>query len=439
MSARRAGFALIALGALGLVGPARAVADPVGKTPAPTPEARREGVRRAFAWLADHVSRLPDVQGTPQKPFTTAVAGLDFLAGTGPTGIPDGVERARRCRDTVIAWIDVVERRSKDVDALPTQFGAFDSAHLVQTTWVLGMACVFLSEGRARGAFGAESTAAIRRAVALLLDVQDANGGFGHHKMRATDAHGERPAPAGPPPRRGRALEDDGYPATLISCTNVAALGLAIAKGGVGRADPALDAGLDRLVVHYQNAQLANGNFPYDTSQRSADLDRTGVGRTAGALAALYAIGVSRGDAWIAKSERFLDGGLAEVTEGHGSPALNVFLGEIAARERSPDAAAAYEAHYVPRILAKQAADGSLDCVCEGKVFGVTCDSPTAGVFDGMTPGVPMMEDGQRAYVTALLLLPLLFDAPDRLRVLPPGKALPADPTVTLHEPTPAK
>jgi hypothetical protein len=59
---------------------------------------------------------------------------------------------------------------------------------------------------------------------------------------------------------------------------------------------------------------------------------------------------------------------------------------------------------YEPRIVAAQEASGVLRCVCEGKAFGVTCDSKSP------FGGIAVFADQQAAYTTALHAFVLLLD-----------------------------
>ncbi|MFO0932147.1 MAG: hypothetical protein U1E39_05505 [Planctomycetota bacterium] len=417
------------LGCVGAAGPALRTGA-AAPTAAPTPAVRRAAAAKALASLARGVPRLPEASGTPRTPFTRCIAGLDFLLAAGPTATGADVERARRCRDDVLAWIDATAARVADLDARPARPGLFSSDKLIQTTWVLGAACLFLAEGKARGAFGAEAVAGVRRAAALLVDVQARDGGFGHHALAPTGASGRRPPGLAVPDVPGLA-----YPMTLISCTNVAALGLATARPYVtGKATAPFEAAVAAVMAHLDAARLDNGNMPYDAGQRSAGADRTGAGRVAGSIAALRMLGGSpaRG---LRTSEAYLDAHLADVAEGHGSPALNVFLGALAARLRGGAAVAAWEAEMLPRILARQRDDGSLACVCTQAAFGVTCDSGDPGALTTVSP----TDEAQRTYVTALLLFPLLLDADDRLRVLRPGKGAAAGPERAAPATTPSE
>ena len=98
----------------------------------------------------------------------------------------------------------------------------------------------------------------------------------------------------------------------------------------------------------------------------------------------------------------------------------------MAARMRGEAAQKEFERRFLPRIMERAREDGSLDCICEGKAFGVTCDSPDHGMLAGMG-GV--FAEGQKAYVTALLLFPLLLDRKDAPRMLhPPAGSAPAAP-----------
>jgi len=61
------------------------------------------------------------------------------------------------------------------------------------------------------------------------------------------------------------------------------------------------------------------------------------------------------------------------------------------------------------RIVKAQTGDGGLECICEQKAFGVTCDTKRA--FAGF------LGQGQRTYTTALHTFVLLLDR-DNLKSL---------------------
>lgn len=410
--------------ALALLVPALRAGRPVLAAPEAPAAHRKAAAEKALAWLVANAFRVPDASGTPRKPFTLAITGLDLLLARGRTVAAGSDDDLRRVRAALLAYLDEVERRSRDRASLPTAHGVADSERLVQYTWVLGASALFFGEAAARGLQRSEAEGALRRIHALLAEAQDANGGWGHGRIAGPvdGARGRSGLPA--PPVAG------GYPSTLVSATNVVALGLALARP---RGGPGWDATLARARQHLLDAQLTNGNFPYDTSQRSAHLDATGAGRTAGALAALLALGVAPTEGAVRRAGSFLDERLPDVPEGHGSPALNVFLAAVAARLRGDEAVKAFDRVLLPRLLARQDADGALDCLCEGRGFGVTCDSATGGLHAG---GAAPFAAGQRAYVTALHLFALLLDGPERLEFLRPRPrhapaAAPPAPVVT--------
>jgi hypothetical protein len=418
---RRSALALALVGAL--AAPATSMDPPKDRV---DPKARAAARDRALRWLSDHVLSLPDVQGTPRKPFTVAIAGLDFLMASGTGSGRGSLERIRGCRDAVVRWLGEAERRVEDPAELPDAHGVADSRRLVQYTWPSAAAVLFFAECQARDVLRSETRGPLERAARLLANAQDPNGGWGHGRISGRSRGGDALLPSMP----GR------YPSTLVSATNMAATALGLARPYL---PDSLGPTLRKASEHYPRAILRSGNFPYDVSQRSADFDTTGVGRTAGAIAAMLALGTPPTAEPVRRAGAFLDERLALLAEGHGSPAMNVFFGALQARLRGPKSVEAFEERVLPRVLGAQAADGWLDCVCERKGFGVTCDSPSHGLL--AAAGVPAFERTQQAYVTALHLFALLLDDRDRLRVLvPASKApLPRAPEVTPSEPAPRK
>ncbi len=184
----------------------------------------------AFGSTIVAVFAVPDASGSPRKPFTLAIAGLDFLLASGTTDDRVAGNRIRRCRDGLLAYVAEVERRSRDARELPSGHGVADSTKLCQYTWVLGAAALFFAEARARGLFRAEADRAFASITALLAEAEDENGGFGHGRIAPPGTEpapgAKRPfAPLPPLPRLGA-----GYPSTLVSSTNVVALGLGLAR-----------------------------------------------------------------------------------------------------------------------------------------------------------------------------------------------------------------
>ncbi len=341
--------------------------------------------RRAVSWLEREVPKLVDSEGTPRKPFTCAVTGLVYLLDGGTRTGPD---RLRGIREYLLRWIDALEKRLKDPDALPDAHGVADSRKVCQYTWPLAASALFFGELELRGIEARQAHATVERILDLLVDAQESNGGWGHGRIRKGAA-----APAG-------FAGLGGYPSTLLASSNcvAVALGLCGAIEGHGRAEP-----IQRAREYYRAARLPNGSFPYDPSQRQSGFSETNVGRTAGALFAWHALGMERDDAFKG-SARYLMENLRLVAEGHGSPCLNVFMGALACRMLGAEEWKRFKAMHEPRIVAAQEEDGALSCVCEGKAFGVTCDSKSP------FGGIAVFADQQAAYTTALHAFVLLLD-----------------------------
>jgi hypothetical protein len=299
-----------------------------------------------------------------------------------------------------------VERRAADPAELPEVHGLADSRKLVQYVWPVALHGWLLAELVEREVDAAPARAELARVAKLLEEAQAEDGGWGHGRI-ATPAQANRAEP----PAGGLPLA--GYPATLVAPTNCAAAAIGFLDAALRRRDS--DAA-KRAAAHYRKCVLANGNFPYDIRQRSADRDLAGVGRTAGALVAMHALGIPREDPTFTRAADFLRQHWDVVGEGHGSPVLNLVFGALAAHLLGPDAKRAFDDAWLPAVLAKQAADGALDCACTKRLFGSTCDSPAE---KGL--GLEVFAQGQRAYVTALTTFVLLLDRV-RPRVLEPGK-----------------
>lgn len=359
----------------------------------------RDAIRKGIAYLDGALFALPDASGTPRKPFTFAVAGLVHLMH-GETRSP-APSPVARIRDYLVRWTKETVERLGDPRSLPPQHGLASSEYLVQYSWPFAMAGWFFAELELRRIATPDSRRALDAIVAELGRAQDPNGGWGHGRV----ATGATPS---------------GYPSTLLASSNVVGITLGILDA-MGRGVP--EATLRRAKEYFRAARLDNGSFPYDPSQRQSGLAETNVGRTAGALAAWQLLGMPR-DADFRGSAAYLLARLPLVREGHGSPALNVMHGAIACRLHSKEALERFRAEHVERILAKQSADGALECICEGKAFGVTCDSRS--LFGGAAGGG--FEATQRCYTTALHLFALLLPA-GRLETLERRKPAPDAPS----------
>jgi hypothetical protein len=391
------------MAALLCASPGRA-ADPPAKPPAadpalPAPEERRTALRRAIEFLDGRLEKIPDAQGTPRKPFTYAVAGLVYLCdGTTDRG---HAAQLARIRQYLASWIAATERDVGQPARLPPSHGLADSRFVVQYTWPVAAAALFFGELRARGDKGADVEAALETAIALLEAARDENGGWGHGRIRpggTTDA-----------PRDAATGLSLAYPSTLVASTNVVASALGLLRGSLGGKSVKP---LDATRRYYEDARLAPGNFPYDPSQRSAGVQETDVGRSAGAVFAMRCLGMPE-DAGMRRSADYVLSHLDSAAEGHGSPALNVALTAFACRSLGDDALLRFRRSFEKRILAAQDKDGAFACVCRERAFGVTCDTNT--------PFAGMFGDGQRVYVSALHTLallvadsrPRLMDKPD--------------------------
>jgi hypothetical protein len=345
---------------------------------------RKAAIRKAVGYLDGALFALPEVSGTPRKPFTLAVAGLDYLMlGETRTGGPSPIARIR---DELARHVTATAERTRDPAALPPAHGLASSEFVVQYTWVFAMAAWFLAELEPRGLATAESKRALATAVAALAEAQDPNGGWGHGRV----APGAKPS---------------GYPSTLVSSTNVVAIALGLLDAA-GRADAAGPAAKAR--EYLRAARLGNGSFPYDPSQRQSGFAETNAGRSAGSLFAWHCLGMPR-DAAFRGSAEYVSGKFDLLAEGHGSPCLNVQHVALCCRMLGRTEWERFRKVYEPRILAKQREDGSLGCIREERAFGVTCDDralPMAG-----------LDATQRCYTTALHLFALLLDR-DRLDLL---------------------
>jgi hypothetical protein len=387
-------------------GVASGAEPPKGKAPPFDPAARAAAAQKGLGWLEKNALGLPESQGTPTRPFTLAFVGLDVLLDAGEYA-PSGA-RARLlagCRAQLATYLQEVERRTADPAELPDAYGVADSRKLVQYVWPLSLSAWLLSECVARDLDAPAARAQLKRIAKVLEEAQFTDGGWGHGRLSRTPDAPKKPAGA-------TGLVLSGYPPTLLAPTNCAATAMGVLDAALPR--PA-SASAKRAVDHYRACILANGNFPYDLRQRTADQDLTGVGRTAGALVALHALGVPHDDDTFTRGAAFLRQHWDLVGEGHGSPVLNLVFGALAARLLGPEAVVAFETSWIPPVLAKQAPDGALDCACAKRLFGSTCDSPSE--HGG---GIEVFERGQRAYVTALTTFVLLLEK-GRLKVFVPG------------------
>ena len=309
--------------------------------------------------------KLRDVSGTPRKPFTQATMGLVLLLD-GETAARTGRNPVSELRADLVRWLDRVAADSRDTSRLPPGPGVADSRCVVQYVWSVAQAALFFSEMDARNVERDEARKALRTCVTVLEEARRPNGGWGHGRFRedgarTTDLPG---LPADFPV--------SGYPDTLVAASNCAAIGLGAAGATLGT-EFTLDLAPTR--DYYRDARLRNGSFPYDPSQRSSDMAKINAGRTAGALVATHALGMPRDDGW-KRTAAYLASERAWIGEGHGSPALNVLHGALAARLLGEAEWKAYRDLFGPRLVGMQGTDGAIACPCERKAFGTTFEDP---------------------------------------------------------------
>lgn len=351
--------------------------------------ATKKAVDKAFTYLDKTLLKLPDVSGTPRKPFTYAVAGLDYLmrqatrTKRGPT---------RDITAYLFRYLEEVERKTADPENLPPRHGLASTSYITQYTWPLSVMGLYFAELDLRGLSRAAARDGMKRVLKLLAAAQEKNGGWGHGRIN--------PGGKEKGPFAGMGAGMGGYPNTLVSSSNCVAICV-----GLLDAIPEIETGemVPRARKYYTVARLENGSFPYDPSQRRSGFAKINAGRTAGALFAWHALGMPRG--------RDFDGSLAYLhdhfdflKEGHGSPCLNVMQSGMLFHLLGGDEWKHFKTEYFPRIIAKQGDDGGLACICENKAFGVTCDT------DPKLAGLGIFGDHQRAYTTSLHLFVLLLE-----------------------------
>jgi len=345
-----------------------------------TAEERNRAIDRALVYLANAVPRLPDSEGTPRRPFTAATTGYVFLLAGERTGTRRSKQRVlvADLKDFVMRYLEEVEDRSRNPKELPSSQGVAESWALIQYTWPCAVAALFFAEMHQRGLYQDEAKDAVERLVKVLGEAQQENGGWGH----------------------GRARAEGSYPNTLLASSALVASAVGLVKRSM---NPPGTEFLDKSPDYFRDAQLRNGNYPYDPSQRSADFDELGAGRAAGAIFALWCMDVPLTDRTIKRSIKYLDAHLEQVAEGHGSAAMTLLFGALAAKVRGEKAWAAFKKTFFRRMIDAQARSGSFTCICKGTTPGTTNDSKPPG-------GLGMLQKGADAYVTAIHTWILLLD-----------------------------
>jgi hypothetical protein len=401
-----------------------------GAKPAPkaSPATKADAVARAMRRLDEDVLASEEDMNEQHKVFTRSIAGIDFLLDPAAGKGAAHADRLDRCFDAVARYVDgaAAHERARKPGKAEDEMSAMQWS---QTTWSLSAASLFCAELVARGTKKTAATATLRTAMELLEKSQQADGGFGH------DRDGRPRLPE---------IEIGGkkikYPNTLVSASCWAGLALGVGRSVGGKG---IEPVVAKAKAYFASAVDPDGTYPYDPSQRGegGGSDPTAAARTAGAYAALRALGLSPKDKSLARTGDWLKKHVDEMPEGHGSAPHGVFFGAIACLEIGPDAKKSFDDLILPRILAAQDADekegGALDCICK-KAFATTCESfHGADLLETMGAGrsPAAWQTWRRAYVNALNLFALLASStkPRFLDGIPadaptPGAVTPSDP-----------
>ncbi len=383
-----------------------------------TAKERDAAIAKGIEYLDRTVFKLHDAAGTPRKQFTVAVTGLVGLLAE------DAKSKTARRKNTLLgkarkfldAYVAEVKKRTSDPKQLPETADRVNSGEIMQYTWPMGMAGLFYGELHARGRNKAGAAKTLRTIVDILEAAQAPNGGWGHAQYR------KRGKPRGTSERDGFG----GYPDTLLASSNLIASSLALVKP---IAAPKAENVFDRALAYYEYAELANGSFPYDPSQRSAHMDMTGVSRAAGAALAMHLLGADWEDVGMSRALELVDEHYTYLSEGHGSSTFNLMLAAFLERLRGPRSWARFKETYFRRILDNQAKNGSFTCVCENKAFGSTNDSRPFG-GKARSGGGAYFANRTDTYVSAIHTLILLLDRTwPKLMPKPPEKSTAETPT----------
>ncbi|MCP5066230.1 MAG: hypothetical protein GY946_06640 [bacterium] len=404
---------LVLTASLSMIAPGVDARSAPDESAAVTAKQRDKAIAQGLRYLDETVLALPDASGTPRKPFTVSVTGLCWLLAEDAQsrtarGFGSQIKRARKYLRTYLAS---TAKRAADESQWPEKSGSFSSNDLIQYTWPFAMSAVFFGELHARGQGGSAARKQLRVILPVLEAAQAPGGGWGHGKTRTQGTA------KGPNKMDGFGA----YPDTLVSSSNIVALSLAAVQKIAPLADKET---LPRALAYFRYAQLDNGNFPYDPSQRSSGRAMTGVSRAAGSILALRYLGVPWKDEDLAQALAFIDDNFEYLSEGHGSSAYNLMLAALLQKARGPKEWKRFREIFFRRIVDGQQENGSFLCICEGKAFASTNDSrPMGGKVK--TAGMPgVFADGRDAYVSAIHTLILLLDK-TQPKLIPVGKDVP--------------
>ncbi len=381
-----------------------------------------ESALKGVGYLERTLPSMRESSGTPRKQFTMAVTGLVMLLAK---DVRSSSKRPALSIDAIRKYLDryadTVATKLADPAMIPERNGSISSSKLVQFTWPLAMSAVFFAECHARGIKKRAARASLAKINAILIRAQAENGGWGHGIVK------DKGKPRGPDPMDGYGM----YADTLVSTTNLVAPALHMSNAvaplpptknaATKKIDAVGNEALERAIRYFKYAEHANGNFPYDPSQRSAHKALTGVSRAAGAAWAMHILGIGWRDVEMSRALEFVDDGMEYLTEGHGSATYNFMLAAFLFRARGNTAWDRFRETFFARMIKHQSDNGSFECICRDALPASSNDSKKGGLSRGRT----------EAYVTAMHTLILLLDKTS-LRAIPNDrKPEPAKASVT--------
>lgn len=201
-------------------------------------------------------------------------------------------------------------------------------------TWNQAFCALALTE---RGHHGASDGDAAGALVARIQSGQRSDGGWGH---------GFRGSVAS-------------YPSTLIAATNGSLLALGLFESlGLEIDEDCVERGL----TLYETVRAQTGALPYGGPLHRTDFE---AGRTAGALAAMTALGRTNEETLRCTAD-YLFVNVLSIPESHGSPAFHVFEGALTFYMLGDEAWERYDHAILEGVRSVQRGDGSFDDLYEG-------------------------------------------------------------------------
>ncbi len=235
----------------------------------------------AASFLRSHLDKVQLNSGSPFGHATCALVGLALLS-TGAAPDDPNVQKAAK----VVA--DFVDKTYNDSEK-----------DRFQSNWILGFGGLLYAEMAARGR---RDEAMMKKIAELLQTHQTKDGGWGHQKAPTTLIRG--------------------YPDTFYAPTNWCAAALGALRG---QGIEVNSSAIERAVKLFETGQRPDGSFPYQAGQSTGEAGRTG--------AAIFALAMmdARTSPAYAKAVEYLKSHMAEVSDGHSSPAMHVMSAGLAA------------------------------------------------------------------------------------------------------------